>query len=300
MALNTVFELAKSDPKVVFVGSDLGFGTLDKMKNEMPDQFFMEGISEQHLIGFAAGLAKQGFIPFVNTIANFLSRRALEQIILDVALHKLPVKILASGGGMVYAPLGPSHTAPDDLAHMLAIPNLDVFAPCDAHEMRELLHLEHYKKSPAYVRFGKGGEEIVSDKLNSSENENIKYLGKKSAELVIVTTGVLAQAAYKAVNELLIGEDVLLIHITQLNIDLSHFLQGALHNKKKILVVEEHQDRGGLLTQILHFCFRLNLSISNLKHLSLGFGFIRHYGSQSDHLSKFNLTPEMIAKELIG
>ena len=105
MALNTVFELAKSNPKVVFVGSDLGFGTLDKMKQEIPDQFFMEGISEQHLIGFAAGLAKQGFIPFVNTIANFLSRRALEQIILDVALHKLPVKILASGGGMVYAPL---------------------------------------------------------------------------------------------------------------------------------------------------------------------------------------------------
>ena len=128
-ALNTVYELAKSNSGIVFIGSDLGHGTLKEMQRELPRQFFMEGISEQHIVGFAAGLAKEGFTPFINTIANFFTRRALDQIIVDVALHNLPVKFLASGGGMVYAPLGPTHTAADDFAHMLAIPNMNVFSP---------------------------------------------------------------------------------------------------------------------------------------------------------------------------
>ena len=110
-ALKTVHELARSDGRVVFVGSDLGADTLKEMKEEFPERFFMEGISEQHIVGFAAGLAKEVFIPYLNTIATFFARRAYEQIAIDVALHNLPVRILASGGGMVYAPLGPTHTA---------------------------------------------------------------------------------------------------------------------------------------------------------------------------------------------
>ena len=65
----------------------------------------MEGVSEQHIVGFAAGLAQEGFIPYVNTIGTFLTRRSFEQVSIDVGLHRLPVRLLASGGGMVYAPL---------------------------------------------------------------------------------------------------------------------------------------------------------------------------------------------------
>jgi transketolase len=135
-ALQTVFELAKQDSRVVFVGSDLGAGTLKEMREELPNQFFMEGISEQYLVGFVAGLDKEGFIPFVNTIANFFTRRAFEQIAMDIALHDLPVRLLASGGGMVYAPLGPTHTAVDDFALMTSIPKLRVFSPGDANDAR--------------------------------------------------------------------------------------------------------------------------------------------------------------------
>ena len=66
-ALETVHKLAREDSRILFVGSDLGAGTLQSMKDELPNQFFMEGISEQHVIGFAAGLAQEGFIPFFNT-----------------------------------------------------------------------------------------------------------------------------------------------------------------------------------------------------------------------------------------
>ena len=71
MALDCVYKLSKLDDRVIFVGSDLGPGVLDKMKTEFPDRFFMEGVSEQYIVGMAAGLAMEGFIPYVNTIATF-------------------------------------------------------------------------------------------------------------------------------------------------------------------------------------------------------------------------------------
>ena len=164
-ALSTVYELAKQDSRIVFIGSDLGAGTLKEMKEELPQQFFMEGISEQHVVGFAAGLAQEGFIPYINTIGTFLTRRSFEQIAIDIGLHNLPVRLLASGGGMVYAPLGPTHTAIDDFSLMLNVPNMKVFAPADALEMENLLLTVVNDPSPHYIRFGKGGEEIVTKEL---------------------------------------------------------------------------------------------------------------------------------------
>ena len=99
--LDMVYELAKRDSRVVFIGSDLGPGVLEQMKTEMPDRFFMEGIQEQHVIGMAAGMAMEGYIPYVNTIATFLTRRCFEQLAVDLCLHNLPVRLIANGGGLV-------------------------------------------------------------------------------------------------------------------------------------------------------------------------------------------------------
>ena len=78
-SLNTIYEIAKKNNKVLFIGSDLGFNVLDEMKN-LPKNYFMEGVCEQNLIGMSAGLAMEGFIPYVNTIGTFLTRRCYEQI----------------------------------------------------------------------------------------------------------------------------------------------------------------------------------------------------------------------------
>ena len=74
-ALNTIFELANKNKKIIFVGSDLGVGVLDKMNKKIPKQFLMEGISEQNLVGVSAGLSMNGLKPYVNTIGTFLTRR---------------------------------------------------------------------------------------------------------------------------------------------------------------------------------------------------------------------------------
>src|SRR4249920_2917014 len=187
--LNMVYDLAKRDERVVFVGSDLSPGLLGDMKRDMPERWYMEGITEQNLIGMSAGLAKEGYIPYSNTIATFITRRCYEQVAVDLCLHKLPVRLLANGGGLVYAPLGPTHLATEDIAIFRALPHMTILAPADATEMRRMMPLTVDHAGPIYIRLGKGGDPIVT-------RDEPFVIGKifpmrEGKDAVIVTTGVM-------------------------------------------------------------------------------------------------------------
>ena len=297
-ALSTVYELAKHDPRVVFIGSDLGAGTLQEMREELPGQFFMEGISEQHIVGFAAGLAQEGFIPYINTIGTFLTRRSFEQVSIDIGLHRLPVRLLSSGGGMVYAPLGPTHTAVEDFSLMLSVPNMKVFAPADAFEMENLLRAFVNDQDPHYIRFGKGGEKIVTEQFVKFDGKP-KFFGGDNAEVAIFTTGIMLQHCLGA-RELLASKGILItvVHFPYLN-DLSLSQTSALVGSASLLLtVEEHVPRGGLFTQLLHEFVNARISTNNLHQLSLPSAFSHNYGSQADHLDFNGLTAPKIAAHI--
>ena len=196
-SLNCVYELAQQDERVLFVGSDLGSGVLDEMKQKFPERYFMEGISEQHIIGMAAGLAMEGFIPYVNTIATFLTRRCYEQVFIDICLHNLPVRLIGNGGGVVYAPLGPTHLATEDIAIMRSIPNMTVVAPCDAEEMKRLMNETLDWPHPIYIRLAKGGDSVISrEEHGFSIGKGIMM--RKPGEVLFVTTGIMTQRALLA------------------------------------------------------------------------------------------------------
>jgi len=154
--LDMVYELAQEDDRIFFIGSDLGFGTLKDFKENIPERFFMEGVSEANLVGMGCGLAHEGKIVYVNTIATFLSRRCFEQIVLDAGLHKANIRLIANGGGLVYAPLGPTHLAIDDIAILRAIPGMTIVAVADANEMRRFMPQTVDYPGPIYIRLAKG------------------------------------------------------------------------------------------------------------------------------------------------
>jgi transketolase len=297
-ALTTVYKLAKQDPRVIFIGSDLGAGTLQAMREDIPGQFFMEGISEQHIVGFAAGLAQEGFIPYINTIGTFLTRRSFEQVSIDVGLHRLPVRLLSSGGGMVYAPLGPTHTAVEDFSLMLSVPNMKVFAPADAFEMENLLTALIDDGDPHYVRFGKGGETIVTHDFTTFDLAP-KVFGVKSSQVVMFTTGVMLQHCLEAqMNLLSQGISTTVLHFPYLN-DLSiEQIASNIGSARLMICVEEHVPRGGLFTQILHEFASARISTRNLYHLSLPSAFAHNYGSQVDHLALNGLTAPKITAHI--
>lgn len=294
VATNAIYELAKRDPRVVFVGSDLRAGILDEMRREMPDRFYMEGVSEAALIGIAAGLAFEGYMPYVNTIATFLTRRCLEQVAIDVALHKLPVRLIASGGGAVYAPLGPTHMAIEDIALMRTMPNMAIAVPCDAPEMQRVMDASLDWNGPLYIRVAKGGEAVVS-------RDDVPFaLGKavtmrSGGDVVFVGTGIATTQALEAAELLAhqrISAGVVHVHtVKPLDVEtIAWTASGA----RLVVAVEEHVRDGGLGSAIAEAFSDLGIATPLLR---VGFPdrYWHEYGNQEHILGLCGLLAPQLA-----
>lgn len=299
-----VYELAKNDDRIFFIGSDLGVGTLKKFKEEMPERFFMEGVSEANIVGMAAGLALEGKIPYVNTIATFLTRRCFEQIVLDLCLHNANVRLIGNGGGVVYAPLGPTHLAIEDIAILKALPNMTILAPADANEMRRLMPLTVKHEGPLYIRLAKGGDPIVSrDDIPFEIGKGL--LINEGQDVLLISTGVTLGIALKA-SEALRKEDIqsCVLHLPTLKpLDTQKILEYA-KPVSIILTIEEHTIIGGLGSSVAEIIAEANFNPSKkFKRIGLPDEFPHKYGSQASLLEYYQITPENIittVKELLN
>ena len=298
-SLDMVYQLAKADPRIVFIGSDLGPGVLDGMKKEIPERFFMEGVSEQHVIGMAAGLALSGFIPYINTIATFLTRRCYEQVALDLCLQDLPVRLIASGGGGVYAPLGPTHLAVEDLAIMRALPNMAVCAPCDAQEMRRLMSASVEWPHPMYIRLAKGGDAVVS-KADLGFQIGKAILMQEPRDGMFVTTGVMTQLALQAIDKLSVeGISCGLLHMHTIKPLDGEALRHWIPKVDAVVTVEEHTRIGGLGSAVLELCSdEMPEQTAKLSRLGLPDRFADQYGTQETLLTHWGLTVDALCNEM--
>lgn len=298
-SLNCIHELANRDERVVFIGSDLGAGVLDEMKNQHPDRFYMEGVSEQHIIGMAAGMAMQGFVPYVNTIATFLTRRCFEQVAIDLCLHNLPVRLVANGGGVVYAPLGPTHLAVEDIAILRTLPNMTIIAPCDADEMGRVMTASLDIEGPVYIRLAKGGDEIVSDPSRGFEIGKAIVM-RDSSDGMFMTTGVMTQLALQACAEL--EKDGIncgvMHHHTIKPLD-GRSLEELIPSVNAVVTVEEHTRIGGLGSAVLEYC-NDNIAEQSAKIVRLGLPdrFVEQYGSQNSLLANIGISVETLVETM--
>ena len=301
-SLACIYELAKQDERVLFLGSDLGAGVLDDMKQEMPDRWFMEGVAEQHIIGMAAGLAMEGFVPYVNTIATFLTRRCFEQVAVDLCLHNLSVRLVGNGGGLVYAPLGPTHQAIEDIAIMRSIPNMTVVAPCDADEMERLMVQTLDWSGPIYIRVAKGGDRVIS----SNESDFLIGRGiimRDPGEVLFVSTGIMTQRALAAAALLEnqgISSGVLHLHTIK-PID-QQLLVKIVSDVELVVTVEEHVLTGGIGSAVLETLHdssdALNGSLPKVLRLGIPDSFSNRYGSQDSLLEFLGLSVEGIVESV--
>jgi transketolase len=150
--------LAETNPQIALIVGDLGYNVVEKFAERFPDRFINAGVAEQNMTGLAAGMASEGYHVFTYSIANFPTFRCAEQIRNDVDHHRLPVTIVAVGGGVAYGALGYSHHAVQDYALMRAMPNMIIAAPGDPLETRACLRWLVANPGPSYLRLGKAGE----------------------------------------------------------------------------------------------------------------------------------------------
>jgi len=303
MCLNMVYELAIKDPRIFFVGSDLGVGTLDRFKEEMPRRFLMEGISEANVVGLATGLALEGKIPYVNTIATFITRRCFEQIVVDAALHNVNVRLIGNGGGLVYAPLGPTHLAIEDLAIMRAIPNMTIVAPADAEEMRRFMPSTVDHQGPIYIRLAKGYDPIVTN------DDTAFQIGKsipmrQGSDALIITTGITLKIGLEAA-EILKNQGIsagVLHNHTIKPLDVNGILEHAA-DVQAVVSVEEHTIIGGLGSAVAEVIAESGFNpAKRFKRIGLPDVFPDEYGSQDSLMDRYSITATSLAcaiKELV-
>ncbi len=281
-SLDMVYELAKQDKRVFFLGSDLGHGVLDKFKKEMPERFLMEGISEAHIVGMAAGMAMEGKIVYVNTIATFLTRRCFEQIALDLCLHKTKVRLIASGGGLVYAPLGPTHLAIEDIAILRVLPNMSILAPADAREMKRLMPMTLDLPGPVYIRVAKGGDPVVTSETSALVWGKAVPM-RQGEDALLVTTGIGLQLCLEAAEKLKsAGISMSVLHLPIIKPFDSETVLDFVDKARAVVTVEEHVIAGGLGSMVAEVMAEANLVGSKrFKRIGIPDKFPDKYGSQS-------------------
>jgi transketolase len=300
---NMVYELAKRDNRVIFIGSDLSPGLLADMKKEMPERWYMEGITEANVIGMSAGLAMEGYVPYVNTIATFITRRCYEQVAVDLCLHELPVRLIGNGGGLVYAPLGPTHLAIEDIAIMRALPNMTVTAVCDAKEMVRLMNCTLDWPHPIYIRLAKGGDPVVSrEEHGFAIGKAIPMMRARSRRSVVfMATGVMTTNCLAAADLLLKdGHDASVVHFhTVKPLDEETVLEFA-DGAELVVTVEEGTRIGGFGSAVTDLLVeKLGVGIPPVLRIGLPDAFPHKYGLQEELFEVYGLAPAQIAARTV-
>ena len=159
-----LLELCKTRPDVMVLDADVAASTRTNwVRDQYPDHFFNVGISEQDLVGTAAGMALGGLIPYVSTYGVFLSGRAFDQIRTTVCYNNLKVRFGGAHAGISVGPDGATHQALEDMALARVLPRMTVIAPCDSEETRKAVIAAADIDGPVYFRFGREAVPVVTD-----------------------------------------------------------------------------------------------------------------------------------------
>jgi transketolase len=241
---------AEQNSDIFLITGDLGYGVLDKFQTKFPNQYLNTGISEQSMMGMAAGLASTGKRVFVYSIGNFPTLRCLEQIRNDVALMNTAVCVVSVGAGYSYGTQGYSHHALEDLSCMRSMPNLDVIVPSDPIETFLLTQEIASSRLPTYLRLGRSNEQVIHSNGLTEINGHLIHVepGSMGSILVCGSIATLAIQASKILKAK--GKDVGVITVPYLSRVTARALQ-EIASLGPMLTLEEHAVQGGFGSSIL-------------------------------------------------
>ncbi len=243
-----ILEMIEDDPRVCYINSDSTVGRVAEAMKKYPDRVLDTGIQEMNMVTVAAGLAKEGYIPFVQTFGPFLCVRALDQIHNDVCYNDFPVRLIGTHAGLSSG-YGPTHNTIIEFGIMNALPNMTMVAPCDANQAKKLLRASLDYPGPIYIRIPRGEEPAVY-----ADDYDYKYeIGKaielaEGKDLTIIATGMGVANSVQAARQLQEehGLDIGVIDMHTIKpIDKEAIIKAAKATGN-IVTVEDHNILGGL------------------------------------------------------
>lgn len=232
---------AKDKPEVVVLSADLtGSCEANDFRDTYPDRFFSLGIAEQNMLSWAAGMAREGFEPYVHTFAVFIYRQAYHQLAVSIAYPNLPVKLMGFLPGII-TPGGMTHQATDDIAIVRSIPNMTVLECGDATEVESVLDVAHSVNGPVYVRMLRGEVPRLFPASEPMQLDKVRILSRGD-DVTILTAGICTEEALR-VTALMREKGVGIQHL--------HVSTHKPFNDPEILAALE-KSHGGVITMENH------------------------------------------------
>lgn len=275
------------------LSGDHGYALFDSIRKKAPEQFVNVGVSEQAMIGYAAGMTKEGMRTVVYGLSAFIPIRVLEFIKMDICYEDLPVIILGDGAGLVYATLGPSHQCAEDIACMRTLQNMNIYSPADSYEMEACLELAYKSKFPSYIRIGKADKSIVHNRQINLEINKFLPIVESNSETVIIATGSMVSTSIeisKIINCSVFSAPVL----SNLNYEV---ILKQLSRFKKIITIEEHSINGGLGSIMGEIISERNLDL-HLMRIGIENRFTKRCGSYEYAIKEHKLDIDSILEKI--
>jgi transketolase len=243
----TITELAQTDQRIVVLDGDTGSSTrTDIFENAHPDRFFQMGITEQNMLGMAAGMATLGLIPIVSTFSCFIVSRAHDSIRVLIAQPNLNVKLMGGYAGLLAGMTGKTHLMFDDVSIMRSMANMTVVSPADEVETRQALTAIIDYPGPVYVRLTRPNAPILFDAGYQFEVGKAVVV-REGSDVTVFATGTQTARAFEAA-AVLAGEgiDVHLVHVPTIKpLDVEAVVSEA-NRTGRVFTSEEHTIIGGL------------------------------------------------------
>ena len=242
-----LLELAATDAKLMVMDADVAKSTRTNwVADKYPEKFIDMGISEQDMVGTAAGLSLTGMIPFATTYCVFLTGRAFDQIRTTVCYGNLNVKLAGAHAGISVGPDGATHQSLEDVALMRTLPRMTVVVPCDAEETRKATLAIAALNGPCFIRFGREAVPVVTDKDTPFELGKARLV-KDGSDVVVFANGPMVHEAMRA------AEDLAARNVSVMVVDLhtvkpldGEFVTAAARKTGAVVTAEEHQKAGGM------------------------------------------------------
>ena len=300
--METLFQEAKKDKNILLLTPDMGAPTLDKFRKELPKQFIHNGISEQHMIDFACGLAMSGKKVFCYAMAPFITSRTFDQLKCAVAAMNVPITLVGIGVGLGYADAGPTHYTTEDLACMRSLSNIEILTPCD--NISAKANLINCIENPKFrfIRLDRENLNDVYETFDLHEDEIHKEIlhGEKIA---IISCGFLIHNSIKIINEIKKNNSSINIGLIDLYkikpILKNTALKNTIKKYDKILSLEEQTLYGGFGSAILEYLNHHGLH-KDLIRFGLDDIYYFENGGRDHLLEKYGLSSSKIKDTIIN
>jgi transketolase len=246
---NALAKAAETRDRIVGMTADLGkYTDLHIFQQAHPDRFYQMGMAEQLLLMSAAGMAREGFQPWVTTYAVFAARRAYDFLCLAIAEEDLDVKVCCALPGLTTG-YGPSHQATEDIAIFRGMPNLTILDPCDAIEIEQATAALTDHRGPVYMRLLRGKVPAVLDEYGYKFELGKAKMVRDGADVLVVSSGLMTMRALETADALKNDKiDVAVMHVPTIKpLDEAGILAAIGAKPGRLVVVaENHSVIGGL------------------------------------------------------